>query len=97
MCPEGSYSLRGELACRPCPAGFACTVQQGGLFRSFGGEPTAVGLSGSGVETNFHAEDGDLRSDFTFVEQNIADLLLPCKVGYFSGDVRQSCGVGLDL
>ncbi|CDI80607.1 hypothetical protein, conserved [Eimeria acervulina] len=70
---------------------FACTVQQGGLFRSFGGEPTAVGLSGSGVETNFHAEDGDLRSDFTFVEQNIADLLLPCKVGYFSGDGEADC------
>ncbi|CDI82519.1 hypothetical protein, conserved [Eimeria praecox] len=90
-CPKGSYSLRGELACRPCPAGFACTVQRGGGAKVSGDEPTAFGLSDGRAEINFRAEDGDIGTQFTFVEQPFVELLLPCKVGYFSGDGDADC------
>ncbi|CDJ29125.1 uncharacterized protein EMH_0018570 [Eimeria mitis] len=85
-CPEGTYSLRGEHACRPCPAGFACTVQWDSEPNSFDDKPTEVGLIGSRARINFRGDQRGTSSHVDIVEQPIVELLLPCKVGYFSGE-----------
>ena len=92
-CPEGSYSLRGESACRPCPAGFACTVRKDHMVNTFRDKPTAVGLNARSGEGNAREDSEIARSPSNFVEQSIVELLLPCKAGYFSGEVGQIFGM----
>jgi hypothetical protein len=84
-CPEGFYSDAGVSDCVPCPAGYSCSTDDGGITTLTACDSTAGEFSGLGHNDCFACPIGH---QCPFVDQAIIQL---CPPGTYSEGDQQYC------